>query len=479
MGMTMETPKEQEVIAFPFSPYDAQMEILEDSHRYKVIVAGRRTGKSVLAFNHMIKEACLNKGYYYYVFPTIKQAKEIIWDQILPEFLPMNVVAKLNNSELKITLKNGSWIKLFGAENKESLRGGKLNGLVFDEFADIDPECWNTILRPALTDKKGWCWFVGTPKGHNHFYEVYIRDFEKHDAKYRNEKGVCPEPNGNWKSWLLHSIDNPYLDPEEIEEARQTMSPEQFRQEYEASFETFSGLIYKELEPRHFIQTPKLDSRWNYYVGIDTGRHTGISFVAIDFNNVAYVYDEIYDHDSTVKEIAFNIRTILKNHNIDFNRTQFIIDSASQVKREYQAELGRVPLDSQKDVLNSIETIRRLLIGNGLYFDDVRCPAHSSEHKAYRWMDKPSPLPKPRKTMDHTVNALQYVLNSTFVTKAYDRELAERNKPITYENFKKLSPLDPKYSEYEDQLGIRSNGAYAGRPTSRNHTGNNPVTGYN
>tara|TARA_R110002096_G_scaffold93760_1_gene211403 strand:+ start:38 stop:1309 length:1272 start_codon:yes stop_codon:yes gene_type:complete len=210
-----------------------QQEVWTDESRFKVIAAGRRTGKSMLAAWRLIVSALeAKKGHVWYVAPTQQQARDIMWQQLLELGHPVIASSHINN--MQVTLINGSMISLKGADRPETMRGVALKFVVLDEYADIKPTVFEQILRPALADLKGQCIFIGTPKGRNHFYDTY-------------KMGQSKKPETkDWKSWHFTSFDNPLLDEEEINVAKNTMSTFAYRQEFMASFEAPQSDIFKE-----------------------------------------------------------------------------------------------------------------------------------------------------------------------------------------------------------------------------------------
>lgn len=208
-----------------------QQEVWEDDTRFKVVAAGRRTGKTRWAAWKLITKALTDQpGSVFYVAPTQGQARDIMWKLLLELGAPVIKSAHINN--LEITLINGGSISLKGGDRPETMRGISLKYLVLDEYADIRPDVWEQILRPALADQKGEAMFIGTPMGRNHFYDLY---------KYA-ELG----DDTSFKSWHFTSYDNPMLDTEEIEAAKKSMSSFAFRQEFMASFEAMGSEMFKE-----------------------------------------------------------------------------------------------------------------------------------------------------------------------------------------------------------------------------------------
>lgn len=243
-----------------------QQEVWSDPHRFKVIAAGRRTGKSRMAAWALIVEALqADKGHVWYVAPTQQQARDIMWQQLLELAHPVIAGSHVNNMQVKLV--NGSTISLKGADRPETMRGVALKFLVLDEYADIKPQVFEQILRPALADLKGKAIFIGTPKGRNHFYDLY-------------KMGLSGKEK-DWKAWHFTSLDNPLLDPEEIEVAKASMSSFAFRQEFLASFEAPQSDLFKD----EWIKVAEEDeepSSGTYYIAVDLA---GFEDVAVNATN--------------------------------------------------------------------------------------------------------------------------------------------------------------------------------------------------
>ena len=230
---------------------DWQKEVFNDDARFKVIAAGRRTGKSRLAAWMLILNALqAERGHVFYVAPTQGQARDIMWQTLLELGHPVISGSHINN--LQIKLINGATISLKGADRPETMRGVSLKFLVMDEYADMKPEVWEQILRPALADQKGSALFIGTPMGRNHFYELY---------KYA-ELG----DDEDFKSWHFTSYNNNLIEAAEIDRAKKSMSSYAFRQEFMASFEALGSEMFKEEWVRYEEEEP---SGGEYYIAID------------------------------------------------------------------------------------------------------------------------------------------------------------------------------------------------------------------
>lgn len=198
-----------------------------------------------------------DKGHVFYVAPTQGQARDIMWQALLELAHPLIKASNVNN--LQVTLINGATISLKGADRPETMRGVSLKFLVLDEYADIKPEVWEQILRPALADQKGSALFIGTPMGRNHFYDLYRYAQLSDDDDY--------------KAWHLTSYDNPTLDPKEIDAAKKSMSSYAFRQEFMASFEALGSEMFKE-DWVKFAEPPK---EGDYYIACDIAGFEDVS----------------------------------------------------------------------------------------------------------------------------------------------------------------------------------------------------------
>ena len=234
-----------------FTPW--QQEVFGDTTRFKVVAAGRRCGKSYLAAWSLLINALQSddpRSWTFYVAPTQGQARQIMWRVLLD--LGHAVIKKAHINNLDIELVNGQTIGLRGADRPDTMRGVSLNYLVLDEYADIKSEVWEEILRPACADKTAPAIFIGTPKGRNHFYDLF-----KYSELSEDEE---------WRSWHFTSYDNPFLKESEIDAAKRSMSSYAFRQEFMASFESKGSEMFKE-EWVKFGDEPT--SEGDYYIAID------------------------------------------------------------------------------------------------------------------------------------------------------------------------------------------------------------------
>jgi phage terminase large subunit-like protein len=209
-----------------------QQSVFADKHRFKVVAAGRRCGKSRLSAVTLLIEAlnCPEGSAVMYIAPTLGQARTIMWDLLLDLGRPVIKTSHVNN--LEISLINGRKILVRGADNPDSLRGVSLTYVVLDECAFIKEDTWQKIIRASLSDKKGRALFISTPSGRNWFYDLFNLGQEETDEE--------------WKSWHFTTQDNETIDPKEIEAAKRTLSSFAFKQEYLSSFDTAGSDLFKE-----------------------------------------------------------------------------------------------------------------------------------------------------------------------------------------------------------------------------------------
>jgi len=221
-----------------FRLHKKQQEIFDSVARFKVCAAGRRGGKTFFAAVILLIEALkdwsphglpLKNSHVWYIAPTYQQARDIMWKQLKELVRP--IASQIKEKDMTIVMPNGRYIVLKGADNEDTLRGVSLSYAVLDEYADMKPGVFDLILRPALSDMMGGALFIGTPKGKNHFYQLW------------NDAALASNPD--MEAFHFCSLDNPVIRPEEVEAAKRTMSRDAFRQEYEASFATGGGGIFK------------------------------------------------------------------------------------------------------------------------------------------------------------------------------------------------------------------------------------------
>jgi hypothetical protein len=271
-----------------------------DSSRFRVVVAGRRFGKTHLATWELAKAALSGKEKNcWYVAPTYKAAKEIAWD-MLQKILPEEYISKKNESSLAITLRNGSVIALKGAEKPDSLRGRALDFAIMDEFADMKPNTWTEVLRPSLSDREGNAMWIGTPKGRNHFYDLWTYGLDEHLG---------------WSSYQFTTLDGGNVSAEEINAARNDLDERTFKQEYEAKFVNYSGIIYYNFSREESVKLIA-DDGTPLHIGMDFNLDPMSAVVCIRQGQDLLAIDEIVMYGSNTDEMADEIRQRYPNRQI-------------------------------------------------------------------------------------------------------------------------------------------------------------------
>ena len=271
-------------------------EILNHSARFKVIVAGRRWGKTVLSLMYLLKEAFKPNERRWFITPTYRQGKMIVFPVLRQMFATFDN-AKLNESEMSVVFENGAELAVKGADNEHNLRGVELTKCVMDEMAYIKPHVWEEIIMPMLATTQGECLFIGTPSGYDMMYELY-------------NKGQSED---NWKSWQFTTLQGGFVPKEEIELAKRTMDEVVFRQEFEGSFETTGNrAAYNFDRQDHCTKTNDLS---NYlWWGVDFNVDFMTAVLACQFTDgTIHFYNEIRLKNSNTEELAIEMKKIAPN----------------------------------------------------------------------------------------------------------------------------------------------------------------------
>jgi hypothetical protein len=273
---------------------ERQRIIANDPRRFKVAICGRRFGKTTLAIWLMCREAAQPDREIFYIAPTYRQAKLICWKKLKNKLLDLRWVKKVNETELSIQLKNGSTISLKGADGgAQNLRGVGLDAVIMDEAAIIDEEAWTSVLRPALSDRQGWALFISTPAGLN-----WVKDLYDLAQIYPDE----------WASFQYTSLEGGNIPEEEIEAARRVLDEKTFKQEYEGSFETFSGRIAYAFNRSYNLKSWEGRLPEELHIGCDFNVSPISAVVAVKREQVLHCIDEIRIFGSSTDELVEEIK---------------------------------------------------------------------------------------------------------------------------------------------------------------------------
>ena len=272
-----------------------QQAVSASDARFRVVVAGRRWGKTHLAIRELAKACRFPDRRAFYVAPTYRQAKQIVWDTLKYRLQDLGWVSRVNESDLTIRLINGSTISLRGADNPDSLRGVGLDFVVMDEFAMIDEKAWTEVLRPTLSDKQGSAMFISTPMGQSNWaFDLYQRTTQ----------------DSNWASFQYTTLQGGNVPVEEIEQARRDLDERTFRQEYEATFETAGNRVYYAFDRAVNVRAaPEGLEHTVIYTGWDFNIDPMSVVIAVRSGETLYVTDEISMYSSNTQEAVAEVHT--------------------------------------------------------------------------------------------------------------------------------------------------------------------------
>lgn len=401
-----------------FTLHEGQKLIATDPHRFRVVCAGRRYGKTQLVIDQMKARASLPESRIAYIAPTYQQARDICWVQLRTECEQASKT--INESRLEITLVNGSSIVLRGWENIETLRGQKFDLVVIDEIAMMRGwwEMWHEVIRPTLTDTKGEGIFISTPKGFNHFYDLFTLEAKDED----------------FKSFHFTTYDNPYIDPAEIDKARKELTEDRFAQEYLADFRKTEGVVYKEFDrKRHLVKgsIPEWyrsigQTKVRTFGGVDFGfvHPAAVLNVEETSDGIFFVSQEWYHSGKTNAEIAEYTASQ------KFNSVYPDPASPGGIKdlKDHGCNVRDV-IKGTDSIKNGIQVVREMFKSNRLMIHES-CVNLIFELETYSYGDSKGDEKineNPVKEHDDAVDALRYVLMMVSSRKAYN--VAQIRKP--------------------------------------------------
>ncbi len=383
----------------------AQAKVANSQKRFRTFISGRRVGKTTLCIRELIRYASKPNTTVWYVSPSYRMSKEIVWNKLRGILTDINWVDKANESTLTLSLKNGSTIALKGAENYDSLRGRALDFLVLDEVADIKPETFNEVLRPALADKQGHVLFAGTPKGKaNWSYDLFSRD---HD---------------DWESWQVTTAEGGYVTEEELESARELLDSRTYEQEFLANFVTTANKIFYNFDRDTHVKS------WNK--PIPSVLHVGIDFNVTPSTCVIYTLegetlhaiDEVNMNSSNTNEMADEIKARYP--------TQKIVaypDPAGQARKSSAGGNTDVSIlqnagfvvkvkhkhDAVRDTINSVNS--RLLSTTGTINMLIDPKCKQTIESMDRWSYKTNTIqPDKNEGWDHMCDCVRYITHYLF-----------------------------------------------------------------
>lgn len=391
------------------NPHDKQADFLADAHRYKVLNWGRRSGKSVAVWEKVVLEGMLRQGTYYIIAPTYKQAKAIYWRDICKRYKGdfmlfneqelsvtfdhlSNIIIPTTAGDIKVTHDPDlppTRIELKGADNPDSLRGTGICGAVLDEYAFIPDGkyLYDSIIRPALSDRNGWAVFISTPNGvYNHFYDLCQNAQADDDMYYFSHATAA---------------DNSYFDATEFETTRREYEKEgkidQFNQEWLAMFTNPTQLVYGDFDRDiHVLPGKEFDEKMpehgSFNSSIDFGMTdpTAAGFVKIDFAGNWWVYDEVYQKDLHLDQLVY----VLRDKMGDERFTRIIGDGAARFeleslrKRRFRITAAKKGADSIFNGIKEVKSLLKVREATGLpkIFIRSTCKNVIREFESYSWI---------------------------------------------------------------------------------------------
>lgn len=380
----------------------SQSKIAVDTHRFRVVNCGRRFGKTYLSVLEMVAKAVYgNDRFIAYVAPTYAQARDIAWQELKKICTP--IAHKINESRLEVTVNTTqggtSTISLRGWESIETMRGQKFHFIVVDEIASMRNwvSNWEEVIRPTLTDFKGEALFISTPKGFNHFYDL----FNKQDK------------DSDYASFHFSTYDNPHIPVEEIDKAKIELTEDRFAQEYLADFRKTEGLVYKEFRRDYHLYNEESDNQPRNIIstiaGVDFGFTNPTAVISIykDFDGSYWVFNEWYKRQKTDIQIAEFVESCR------FNEVYPDPESPSAIAEMEKAGVHCKEVVKNKDsIKNGISKIRALFKQNKLHIHSS-CTNLITELETYSYPDKRpdhNEEENPIKENDHALDALRYAL---------------------------------------------------------------------
>lgn len=381
----------------------AQSDIFNSGSRWRVVVAGRRFGKTFLSTAELLRDALKGKGRNcWYIAPTYGSAKEIAWDMLL-EQIPHEYIQKSHETALTITLWNGSKISLKGAEKPNNLRGRSLDFVVMDEFADMKPETWFEVIRPSLADRQGSAMWIGTPKGMNHFRDLWALGVDGHQ---------------DWSSWQFTTLQGGNVPAEEVEAAKRDMDERTFKQEFEAAFVNYAGIIYYNFHRDDSVKRIEDDGSM-LHIGMDFNLDPMSAVVCIQKDGALQAIDEIVIYGSNTDEMVDEIKMRYRDRKIvvypDPASRQRKTSAGGRTDLSILQNAGFIvkakPTHSAiRDRINSVNAKLKSADGKRSLFFDPKCKQmiKSLERQVYK---EGTSQPDKDSGFDHMNDALGYLVD--------------------------------------------------------------------
>lgn len=401
-----------------------QWAVFRDPSRFRILVAGRRFGKTYLSLVELCQAAWKSGRLAWYVAPTYRQAKRVAWKP-LKEMTRPYWASKPNETDLRIELVSGGTICLRGADNYDSLRGDGLDFLILDEYASIAREAWPEVLRPMLADKQGRALFIGTPRGYNHFYDLY---------------GFAKTQN-NWAAFQYTTEQGGNVLPSELESATHELDERTYRQEFQAVFESLTGGLAYYTFDRKNVQSLHFNPRYPLFWSLDFNINPMCSVIGQRIDGEVYVLDELVLPDSntasaccefasyvsrwtSISPMPFQIElygdATGNGRHTAASRTDWEI--VKEILRRYPYKVtNKVPSSNPpvKDRINCVNAMLRNQAGDRRLWIDPKCKQLILDFERVHWKtdsDKNAliQLDKSDPARTHVSDALGYMISREF-----------------------------------------------------------------
>tara|TARA_R100001463_G_scaffold32577_3_gene72907 strand:- start:550 stop:1788 length:1239 start_codon:yes stop_codon:yes gene_type:complete len=393
--------------------------ISNNTARFRVVAAGRRFGKTFLAINELAKYARHPNRRVLAIANTYRQIKQTVWEELKEQLAPLNWVKKINESDLSIRLVNNSQIFLRSADNKEALRGAKYDFIVLDECADMHPDTWYSVLRPTLSDTGGHALFIGSPKGRNWFYDLWL------------QSGVTED----WHSFQYTTLDGGQVPESEIEAARRDLDERRFQTEYLAEFVSYEGVIFYAFGDHNMQKKQVLpEARTPLHIAIDFNTQPMSALIGQKTADTLHIFDEIEIWGSNTFEMVEEIR-----RRYGAQRQMFAYPDATGGNKSTNSKVSnhiilqnngfRVISDkinpSIADSINAVNSMLKSSTGDVRLTIDPKCKRLREcllKHvykEGTRVIDKTSGF-------DHMTDCLRYIVYRMFPIKQYTESFAPR-----------------------------------------------------
>lgn len=398
----------KKIFRVPFTYTPAQLKVKESKARFKILRAGRKFGKTTLAERVALDGLRFPNSTWWHIAPTYKQSKLISWEKF-KRIIPAEAMGKKpNDTDLIITLKNGSQLFLMGSDNEDSLRGPEPNGITLEEAAYHGSTVWTKVLRPNLMPKRAPAYFITTPNGYNWF-----KDLED-EAKRLISLG-----DKEWEIFHYSCYDNPHISREEISDARKSCDTEEvWRQEYLAEYESSVGRVFAAYsDSKHFKPIELPSGIFEAYRAVDWGmRDDTAALWGFLRNRILHIYREYAANNLSAPAQA----KIIKEQTSPKEQIKMTAISHDAAKEDpamkgltvlwHFRQAGLTPIrPSSRDKKHSRAMIQQLLSENRIRIDSTKCPKLRKQMLAYEWKD--TAMEKPEDVgNDDLIDALHYLV---------------------------------------------------------------------